>query len=148
MLQALAGHPLQSRIGKVVGSHSPKIFMRHIGPGNALVIGCERDGHAFPHVDGQWMVDAAHPQNHVIAGKANFNQYVALRHFAHQAKGVVLIHQRHAVADPFRMTALDGIPNVKAQALRWYQAHGKFVGVQADVYFRIYAVQVVQHLHM
>ena len=65
-----------------------------------------------------------------------------------QTKRIVFVEHVNAVADALRVTEVDGLANMEAQARRRHHARRKFTRVQRDVDLRINRVQVVEHLHL
>src|SRR4051794_30967177 len=61
---------------------------------------------------------------------------------------IALVHHIHSVADPLGMTELNGLTNVKLQAVRRDQSGGKLTRVQADMNLRVNRMQIVEHLHL
>ncbi len=148
VVQTLAGHAFQIRIGQVIGFDGAQVFLRHVGAGHAFVVGGERDGNAIFHVNRQRMVVAAYAENHIVRSQRDFDEDIALGHFVKKADGIFFVHDGDAVADALGVSALDGGANVKRQIFRRDQAHGEFAGVQRDVHFGIDAVQIVDHGHV
>src|SRR5580700_1301636 len=94
------------------------------------------------------MCVALYPQDYIIGSQADFDQNISSRHLTQQIDGVILVHHVYSMPDALSMSALDRFADMKAQAFRRHQAHSQLTRVQADVYFGIDAVQVVEHLHV
>ena len=92
MLDALARHALQFRIGESIALNGAQVFVRHIGAGDAFVVTGNRDGDSVLHIRGQGMVFAADAKDLIVGGQIDFDHDIARGHFLQEADGILLEH--------------------------------------------------------
>ena len=61
---------------------------------------------------------------------------------------LILVHDVDAMADALCVSEIDSFANVEAKAIGRNEAGSDLACVQGDVYFRIDAVEIVEHQHL
>src|ERR1017187_10857953 len=73
MLQAGARHALQFAVRQVLLLDALEVFVRHVRPRHAFVVGSQRNRHASPHEIMQGMMFAPNPEDDIVTGQTNLD---------------------------------------------------------------------------